>query len=98
VTVHTGQGWAVILDETYTTPDRHELARRAAKREADAREARRKSLAETEEKERRAVAVNHGEGAAQKSYYESGGRDAIQWVVTGVPIPDDEPDPFEDLS
>lgn len=94
---HTAQGWAMPKGETYSTPDRLELARRAAKREAEERDARRDSFAEREEAERLTVAIAYAIGAAQKSYYETGGRADIQWVVTAVPIVD-EPDPFRGLA
>jgi hypothetical protein len=90
-TAHTGHGFAIRKGQPYQVPDQAELSRRAAQREADAKQARRDALAETEEKERLAVATNHGEGSASRSYYQQGGRRHYRWVVTAVPIEDDDP-------
>jgi hypothetical protein len=92
-TTHYGQGIAIPEGQPYTVPDRADIANRAAQREAQEREARLASLAETEESERRTVAEQCGIGAAMRSYHEQGGRAVIQWVVTAVPI-GPEPDPF----
>jgi hypothetical protein len=95
-TTHVGQGIAIPEGQPYEIPDRADITRRAAQREVQERKARMASLAETEESERRTVAEQHGIGAAMRSYHEQGGRAAIQWVVTAVPI-EDEPDPFNGL-
>jgi hypothetical protein len=92
-TTHYGQGIAIREGQPYEVPDRADIVCRAAQREAQDREDRHEALAETEESERRTVAEQHGIGAAMRSYHEQGGRAAIQWVVTAVPIAP-EPDPF----
>lgn len=93
MSLHVGQGIAKRLGEVYTAPDRDELARRAAQREAEEREARNEALAATEESELRTLAEQLGTGAAMRCYYEGGGRARIRWVVTAVPV-EDEGDPF----
>lgn len=92
-TTHYGQGIAIPKGQPYEVPDRADIARRAAEREADAKQVGRDALSETEEGERRTVAQQHGIGAAMRSYREQGGRAAIRWVVTAVPV-GPEPDPF----
>lgn len=92
-TTHFGQGIAIPEGQPYTVPDRADIAKRAAQREAQEREARHESLAADREQDIRTVAEQFGIGAAMRSYHELGGRAAIQWVVTAVPI-EDEPDPF----
>jgi hypothetical protein len=95
-TIH-GHGFAIPVGETREVPDNLELARRAAKREAEARQARRDQWARTKEAERIGTAISRAEGEAVRSYYADGGRAKYRWVVTAVPI-EDEPDPFGDLS
>lgn len=86
MSTHVGQGIAKRLGEVYTAPDRDELARRAAQREAEMREARYEALAATEEAERITLAREVGGGKALKTYYEQGGRAPIRFVVTAVPL------------
>lgn len=93
-TVHYGQGIAIPEGQRYETQDRADIARRAAQREAAERQARHEALLETEESDRRTVAEQCGIGAAMRSYHEQGGRAAIRWVVTAVPI-EDEGDPYD---
>jgi hypothetical protein len=95
-TTHYGQGIAIPEGQRYEADDRADIARRAAKREAEEREARHEALAETEESDRRTVAEQFGIGAAMRSYHEQGGRAAIRWVVTAVPV-EGEPDPYDGL-
>jgi hypothetical protein len=92
VSTHTGQGFAKPLGAAYRTPDRDELARRAAKREAEEREARAERLADTEEGERRAVALNAAIGAALRTYHDLGGQQILPPIQWGP-----EPDPNEDV-
>lgn len=98
MTIIHGQGFVIPVGETRDLPDRLELARRAAKREADARQRRREQWARTEEAERVSAAKSRAEGEAVRSYFESGGREKYRWVVTAVPIDPNEPDPFRDLA
>jgi hypothetical protein len=98
MTIHHGHGFAIPVGESRDTPDRLEIARRAAKREAAARQARREQWARTEEAERITLASAMAEGAAVRSYYAHGGREKYRWVVTAVPIDPNEPDPFRDLA
>lgn len=95
-TTHYGQGIAKPKGQRYETPDRADIAQRAAQREAADRQARHEALLETEESDRRTVAEQFGIGAAMRSYHEQGGRAPIRWVVTAVPI-EDEGDPYDGL-
>ena len=94
MTTHHGQGFAVPIGQTVSVPDRQDLARKAAQRLTEQKEVRRAAREANEERDRRTLAVAMAVGAAMKSYHESGGVAKIQWVVTAVPISDDEPDPF----
>lgn len=97
MTIIHGHGFAIPAGETRNVSDRLEIARRAAKREADARQRRREQWARTEEAERVSAAKSRAEGEAVRSYYDDGGRAKIKWVVTAVPIDPNEPDPFEGI-
>lgn len=92
MTTHTGQGFAIPKGDTYTAPDQAELNRRAAQREADAKQARRDALTELEEFERRTMALAAGIQAAVRTYRLLGGRKTLPSLGWGP-----EPDPTEDV-
>jgi hypothetical protein len=97
VSTHIGQGIAKRLGEVYSAPDRDELARRAARREADERESRIEALTATEERERRILALAAGWQAAVRTYRSLGGVQALTGIAW-LPEPDPDVDPFEGLS
>jgi hypothetical protein len=95
-TTHYGQGIVIPEGQRYETDDRADIARRTAEREAAERQERAEAFLETEESDRRTVAEQFGIGAAMRSYHEQGGRAAIRWVVTAIPV-EDEGDPYDGL-
>lgn len=89
---HIGQGIAKRLGEVYTAPDRDEMERRAARREAAERESRLEALSETEEGERRTMALAAGIQAAVRTYRSLGGVQTLPPLGWGP-----EADPSEDV-
>lgn len=90
---HTGQGFAMPAGTTYRVPDRDELAQRAARRESDERERRLASLMETEEGERRTLALAAANRAKVLEYRRLGGTRPLPPLEWG-PEPDPGEDPF----
>jgi hypothetical protein len=95
-TTHTGQGFAIPKGETYTAPGQAELNRRAAQREADAKQARRDVLFETEESERRTLALAAANKAKILEYRRLGGTRHLPPLEWG-PEWDPDDDPFVGL-
>ena len=93
MSTHIGQGFAKRLGEVYTAPDRDELARRAARREADERESRLDARLETEEGERRTLALAAANQAKTLEYRRLGGTQHLPPLEWG-PEWDPNDDPF----
>ena len=94
---HVGQGFAMRAGATYTAPGRDELERRVARREAQERESRIERLRETEEAERRTLALAAANQAKILEYRRLGGTQRLPPLEWG-PEPDPDEDPFEGLS
>jgi len=95
-TTHVGQGIAIPEGQPYTVPDRADIAKRAAQREAEEREERREALAETEEGQRRAMAFAAAEQAKTLEYRRLGGTQHLPPLEWG-PEWDPDDDPFNGL-
>jgi hypothetical protein len=95
-TTHLGQGIAIPEGQRYETPDRADIAQRAAQREAADRQERAEALAETEESERRTLALVAANQAKTLEYRRLGGTRHLPPLVWD---PDWDPnvDPFNGL-
>lgn len=95
-TTHIGQGIAKPKGQRYEVPDRADIARRAAEREAAERQERAEALAETEEGERRTLALAAANQAKTLEYRRLGGTRLLPPLVWD---PDWDPsvDPFDGL-
>lgn len=92
-TTHVGQGIAKPKGQRYETPDRADIAQRAAEREAAERQERAEALAETEEGERRTLALAAANQAKTLEYRRLGGTRHLPPLEWG-PEWDPTDDPF----
>lgn len=92
-TTHYGQGIAIRKGQGYEVPDRADIARRAAEREAAERQERAEALAETEEGERRTLALAAANQAKTREYRRLGGTRQLPPLEWG-PEWDPDDDPF----
>ena len=97
MTTHIGQGFAVPKGETYSSPDRQDLARKATQRLLEQKEARRAAREANEERDRRTLALGAGWQAVVARYRELGGRGTLPPGIQWCPEPDPDEDPFEGI-